>query len=132
MGEFRISDILICENLGIIVCAHEDYEPINKVGMIWNLIEVETFGVLTFWSFNQAAPGECKQVARLNFEQRISRLMKDKDSKVFIVGTDDGELQIIPKESVLEKRGEVGTVCSARYNRCSTSAHDCSRAGSWD
>eukprot|EP00826_Nyctotherus_ovalis_P008527 TRINITY_DN12210_c0_g1_i1.p2 TRINITY_DN12210_c0_g1~~TRINITY_DN12210_c0_g1_i1.p2 ORF type:complete len:188 (-),score=50.06 TRINITY_DN12210_c0_g1_i1:573-1136(-) len=32
------------------------------------------------------------------------RLLTDKESKVFIVGTDDGELQIIPREVVLDKK----------------------------
>ena len=85
----------------------------NKVGMIWNLIEVETFGVLTFWSFNPAKPGETKQIAKLDFEQRISKLLQDKHSTVFIVCTDDGELQIIPKEAINEKRELLNNVKSA-------------------
>ena len=112
MGDYRVSDLLISENLNLIVCAHEDFEPINKVGMIWNLIEVETFGVLTFWSFNQANPSETKLLTKLNFEQRISKLLQDKYSTVFIVCTDDGEIQIIPKEAALEKKALLNSVRS--------------------
>jgi len=88
----------------MIVCAHEDYEPMNKVGMIWSLIEVETFGTLTFWSYKHEAPNETKMLKKLKFEQRISRLLQDKESKVFIVATDDGEIQIIPREVIIEKK----------------------------
>ena len=103
MGDFKISDILICENINVIVCAHEDYEPMNKVGMMWTLVDTECFGTLIFWKVN-ANYTEAERIAKLDFEQRISKLLTDKESKVFIIGTDDGELQIIPREVILDKK----------------------------
>ena len=103
-GEFRISDILICESIGLVVCAHEDCEAINKVGVIWNIVDTNTFGYLTFWKYNPSASESLERICKLDFEQRITKLLTDKDSKIFIVGTDDGELHIITREFVLENR----------------------------
>lgn len=87
----------------MIVCSHEDYEPMNKVGMMWSLVDTECFGTLTFWRVGENYE-DTERVAKLDFEQRICKLLTDKESKVFIVGTDDGELQIIPREVVLDKK----------------------------
>ena len=55
------------------ICAHEDYEPINKVGMMWNMVEPESFGALTFCK-NGEVLEETKMISKLCFEQRISKL----------------------------------------------------------
>lgn len=103
---FKVSDVLICENIGMVIFAHEDYEPINKVGVILNLLDSENFGMLTFWQYNPTSTEILKRINKLEFCQRISRLIQDKDSKVFIVGTDDGELHILTREFALEKKQE--------------------------
>lgn len=103
LGDFKISDILVCENINLIACSHEDYEPMNKVGMMWSLVDTECFGTLTFWKVSSNYK-ETERIAKLDFEQRISKLLTDKESKVFIIGTDDGELQIIPREVILDKK----------------------------
>jgi hypothetical protein len=35
--------------VGLIICAHEDYSDLNKMGIVWNLIEREQYGLLTLW-----------------------------------------------------------------------------------
>lgn len=87
----------------MIVSAHEDYEPMNKVGMMWNLVDTECFGALVFWKIKENYL-DTERIAKLNFEQRISKLLTDKESKVIIIGTDDGELQIIPRDAILDKK----------------------------
>jgi len=105
---FRVSDIGICESLKVIAFAHEDYEPINKVGMLLNIIDTENFGSLTFWKYDPLGAEILQKINKLDFGQRISKLLQDKDSKVFIVGTDDGELHVLAREFALEKKKDKG------------------------
>eukprot|EP00830_Metopus_es_P013287 TRINITY_DN3206_c0_g1_i1.p1 TRINITY_DN3206_c0_g1~~TRINITY_DN3206_c0_g1_i1.p1 ORF type:complete len:541 (-),score=76.13 TRINITY_DN3206_c0_g1_i1:224-1846(-) len=108
-GTTRISDILVCENIGVIVCAHEDTDIINKVGVIWNMLQRGLYGELTFSSYDPANFKETKLLGKLTFEQRISKLFKDTSSSIFLIGTDDGELHAIPKEIALNKKGIADT-----------------------
>lgn len=97
------------------MCGHEDFEPINKVGMIWNLVERDIFGGLSFWSVDSQTPWNSKHVAKLSFEQRISKMLNDSNCAFFIIGTDDGEIHTIPKEVVLEGKGDLSSVIYYSY-----------------
>ena len=87
------------------ICAHED--SVETDSMVWSLIEREHFGLLTVWKIDLTNISETKLLNTHVFEQKISKLLTNKNCSLFIVGCDNGGLDIVLKESLLYEKGKL-------------------------